>query len=132
MQLNRKYIIIAGITLMVGIGVAAGGPPRGQFKNLTVLPKDISSKALSKIMVDEFGDGLGVSCNFCHAEEKGSHRLDYVSDAKPEKEMARAMMRMTLKINKHFFNCKHPEIGAASMIISCSTCHNGLPHPGNE
>lgn len=125
-------IAVAGIIAIAGTAVAAGSPPHGQFKNLKVLQKDISSKALSKIMVDEFGDGLGVSCNFCHAEEKGSYRLDYASDAKPEKEIARAMMRMTLKINKNFFRIKHPEIGAASLIIGCNTCHNGFPHPGNE
>ncbi len=134
MSFNRKYTVIAvaGIIAIAGAGVAAGSPPRGSFKNLKVLPKDISSKTLSKIMVDDFGDGLGVSCNFCHAEEKGSHRLDYASDAKPEKEMARSMMRMTLKINKNFFHIRHAEIGASTLIIGCNTCHNGLPHPGNE
>ncbi len=132
MSFKRKYLVIALTGILVVIGVAAAAPPPGSFKNLKVLPKDISSKALSKIMVDEFGDGLGVSCNFCHAAEKGSQRLDYASDAKPEKEIARAMMLMTMKINKKFFGVKHPMIGAAALTISCGTCHNGLPHPGNE
>jgi hypothetical protein len=129
MTINRKSIVIIATGVLVAIGVAASAPPKGQYKNLKVLPKDISPKALSKIMVDDFGDGLGVSCTFCHAEEKGSHRPDYASDAKPEKLIARSMMAMTLKINKKYFMARHPEIGSPSLLISCTTCHNGVPHP---
>jgi Photosynthetic reaction centre cytochrome C subunit len=141
---KRKYITmtITVIIVTVGIGVAAGAPSAGalsacapsggQFKNLRVLPKNISSKDLSAIMVDEFNDGLGVSCNFCHAEEKNSHKLDYTSDAKPEKAMARSMMRMTLTINKHFFMARHAALGSPLLAVSCTTCHHGQPRPVNE
>jgi hypothetical protein len=94
-----------------------------------VLPKDISSGALQKIMVDEFQDGLGVGCNFCHAQEKGSLHLDYASDEKPEKEIARSMMLMTMDINKKYFGDEHPLIGDSLMTISCVSCHHGTPHP---
>ena len=100
-----------------------------EFKNLKVLPKDISSKDLQKIMVDEFQDGLGVGCNYCHAPEQGSLHLDYASDAKPEKEIARSMMLMAMDINKKYFGVEHPLIGDSLMTISCSTCHQGTPHP---
>ena len=80
-------------------------------------------------MVDEFNDGLGVGCGFCHAEEKGSHKLDYASDAKPEKSIAREMMRMTMKINKRFFHVRRSGIGDSLMIVNCSSCHHGQPHP---
>jgi hypothetical protein len=87
MTVNRKFSMIALIGMVVTACVAATSPkgPEREFKNLKVFPKDISSKMLHRIMVDEFGDGLGVGCTFCHAEEKGSHRPDYASDAKPEK-----------------------------------------------
>jgi hypothetical protein len=132
MGVKKKYIAIAVIGIMVTAGVAAGTQPGSQFTNLKVLPKNISSKNLSAIMVDEIGDGLGVSCNFCHAKEKNSERLDYASDEKPEKEIARSMMKMTMKINKKYFRMRHPVLGSSSMTITCGTCHNGLPHPGNE
>ena len=83
------------------------------------------------IMIDDFEDDLGVNCAFCHAEEKGSHRPDYASDEKPEKEIARSMMRMTLELNKKFFKLKRPAIGAPTLEITCNTCHNGQPHPNN-
>jgi hypothetical protein len=127
----RKSKIIVLLTVIVILAVAATAPPapEASFKNLKVLPKNISSKALSHIMVDEFEDGLGVSCGFCHAEQKGSHKLDYASDAKPEKGIARNMMRMDLKINSKYFQLRHPMIGDSSLVITCNTCHHGQPHP---
>jgi hypothetical protein len=104
--------------------------PERKIKNLKVLPKNISSKDLSRVMIDDFEDGLGVSCAFCHAQEKDSLRLDYASDAKPEKQIARRMMQMTIGINRKFFNLKHPKIGDSTLVISCITCHNGQPRPG--
>jgi len=125
-----KKKIITGIAGIVVICVAAAAPPKNEYRNLKVLPKNISPKDMSKIMVDEMADALGVSCGFCHAEKAGSHQLDYASDAKPEKEIGRQMMRMTLKINKSFFKIKHPALQDAALIITCNTCHHGQPFPG--
>ena len=127
----RSFVVVMGITVILFLCSAAIDPPKSEYRNLKVLPKNITSKAMSKIMVDEFSDALGVSCGFCHAEEAGSHRLDYASDAKPEKEMARIMMRMTMRINKQYFNLKHPTLEDTALVIICNTCHNGQPHPDN-
>ena len=120
--------------VFITISAAAIEPslPKTDYKNLKVLPKDISSKDLQRIMVDEFQDGLGISCNYCHAQEKGSPHLDYASDEKPEKEIARSMMRMTMNINKQYFNVPNPAIGDTLMIISCTSCHHGTPQPQLE
>jgi hypothetical protein len=144
---NRKYGTIGLLAVLVAIGGIAATPakpesalpvlapglspalPGREFKNLKVLPKDISSKKLQQIMVDEFDDGLGVGCGFCHAEQKGSHRLDYASDAKPEKEIARAMMRMAIKINRKYFQDSRPMIGDSTLVVTCSTCHRGQARP---
>ena len=132
MRFNKKLAVTGLLVVMIIMGVVLTGlsADGDHYTNLRVLPKNINSKALSHIMVDEFNDGLGVGCGFCHAEEKGSHRLDYASDAKPEKEMARSMMRMTLRVNRKYFQLKHPLIGDPALTVSCSTCHHGLPHPG--
>jgi len=130
-MLINKIISTSVLLAIVIIVVGAIEPPyqKDGFKNLKVLPKDISSKALQKIMVDEFQDGLGVSCNYCHAPEKGSLHLDYASDEKPEKEIARAMMLMTMDVNKKYFGVEHPLIGDSVLTISCNSCHHGTPHP---
>jgi hypothetical protein len=132
--ISRKLVVIAGLSATVLVAVAAikpGGPPETKYKNLKVLPKNISSKKLSEIMVDEFQDDLGVSCNFCHAENKDTHKPDYASDEKPEKLIARAMMRMTIGINKKYIKLRHPMIGDSTLAITCNTCHHGNPHPDN-
>src|ERR1700740_2225311 len=103
MSLSRKFYVITGLAATVFVAVGAlkpGGPADIKYKNLKVLPNNISSKKLSEIMVDEFQDDLGVSCSFCHSENKNTHKPDYASDEKPEKLIARAMMRMTIGINK--------------------------------
>lgn len=131
MKINRKIRVLGALIVIITISVAAIKPPhqKDDFKNLKVLPKNISSKDLQKIMVDEFQDGLGVGCNYCHAQEKESLHLDYASDEKPEKEIARSMMLMTMDINKKYFGVEHPLIGDSILTISCSSCHHGTPHP---
>jgi hypothetical protein len=131
MRVSKKYGVIMALGIVVIAGIAAVPAPANEYKNLKVLPKDISTKDLSRIMIDDFEDGLGVSCGFCHAEEKDSHKLDYASDEKPEKEIARLMMKMTLDVNEKYFQVTHPLIGDSTLSITCVTCHKGQPRPGD-
>jgi len=136
MKMNRKFLVILSLAAVVIIGAAATSDSKPKeedtYVNLKVLPKDISSKELQKIMVDEFEDGLGVSCNFCHAADKNTGKLDFASDEKPEKEIARSMMRMTIGINKKYFKIKHPMIGSPELTATCNTCHNGVAFPDGK
>ncbi|HWZ03114.1 MAG TPA: c-type cytochrome [Mucilaginibacter sp.] len=135
MKINRKISIILLLSLSVTIVAATNSSTTQeapQYTNLKVLPKNISSKDLQKIMVDDFEDGLGVSCNFCHAANKTDGQLDYASDAKPEKEIARQMMRTTIGINKKYFKVKHPMIGSDALTVTCNTCHNGVAFPDGK
>ena len=129
---RKKFIIITVLLVVVSLCVTAMRVPGNGYTNLKVLPRNISTKELNKIMIDDFEDDLGVSCNYCHAKAKGeTQKLDYASDEKPEKEIARKMMRMTLKLNKEYFKMKHPSIGSPALTVTCNTCHNGQPHPNN-
>jgi hypothetical protein len=84
MKINKKIFVTATlISFVVVCAATITRAPVNDFKNLKVLPKDISNKELQRIMVDEFQDGLGVSCGYCHAKEKESIHLDYASDEKP-------------------------------------------------
>jgi len=63
MLLHKRTGIIAGLALAITV-LAVNSSPAGtkrEFVNLKVLPKDISSKDLQHIMIDEFEDGLGRS-----------------------------------------------------------------------
>src|ERR1700730_11120674 len=62
---------------------------------------------------------LGVQCGSCHAFKNG--QLDSAADDKPEKQTARAMIKMVLDINKNF--------AQGDPTVSCYTCHRGRTSP---
>lgn len=126
----KKIAVVIGIVALTVGGMAATRPPEQGPKNLKVLPKNISHEELGKIM-DGWKTALGVKCSFCHAPsaDSSSHHLDFASDAKPEKSMARYMYKMTGKINKKFFKMNKDDNGKIVSTITCVTCHRGNPHP---
>src|ERR1700733_4638488 len=96
----KKALAIFFVSVFIILGIAATKPPEEhKYKKLKILPKDISQAELKKVM-DEFKDALGVKCSFCHAPSKDSTQKwpDFASDDKPEKNIARSMMKMTAKI----------------------------------
>lgn len=121
-------IVISSVFLIV-LSFAAITPPTHEFKNLQVLPKNISGEALDKIMDDEFCKGLGVKCGYCHAKNEAGDDLDFASDAKSEKEIARKMMRMTMEVNDKYFGTDHAQIGDSLSTVHCITCHRENPFP---
>jgi cytochrome c5 len=131
MRLPRKMIVFTAVAAVALVGGAAIKAPKKEtpYKNLKVLPADISSRQLLRLMTDVFQDELGVSCSFCHAENKETHKPDYASDEKPEKEIARMMIRMTNGINKDYFGLTRTVEGDSLLEVSCGTCHKGNPHP---
>lgn len=131
--MKKKLTVVLFLSVAVFLGIAGSMPPQDQPKrNLKVLPKNISHEELDAIM-DGFNAALGVKCNFCHASRKDDpKKLDFGSDEKGEKEIARSMFRMTGKINKKFFKFKAGENKDVLPPITCMTCHNGKPHPENK
>lgn len=128
-SVGKKTITFVGLMLTVIVMGAFIPQPKQQYKNLKVLPKNISKEELDLVM-DGFKTALGVKCNYCHAPQANNpKRLDFVSDAKSEKEIARKMMRMTAKINKKYFHMDELQNGKALLAVSCNTCHNGNERP---
>jgi hypothetical protein len=96
-------------------------------KNLKVLPKEMTRQEVRRIM-QSFTTGLGVRCTHCHAGEDPS-QLDYASDAKPTKEVARKMLAMVVDINtKHLAGVGEPPAAGANKV-TCYTCHRGTTKP---
>jgi hypothetical protein len=132
MILSKKSGVAVILSLVIIGGIAATRPPEEhKFTNLKVLPKNITHEELGKVM-DHFKEALGVKCSFCHAASKdsNSHHLDFASDEKPEKNIARKMYKMTAKINKKYFNYNRNEEGEPIPTVECMTCHHGQEHPG--
>lgn len=131
MKLLTVLMLLTGATILAS-ATFSQNTGDGQYRNLRVLPRNISSKELMGIMTDDFDDGLGASCGFCHAAAADGHGLDFASDAKAEKRIARGMMRMTLALNKRYFKVRRPLLGVPTLVLTCATCHNGQPFPVME
>jgi hypothetical protein len=135
--------IFAAGTLILSLAVLSPGAfcqnqaaPQGQPRrplpkptNLKVLPKDIAPEELVKIMRGYAG-ALGVECNFCHVAVPGKRELDFASDAKPDKAIARIMIAMTHDINEQYMaQVKDPDATFEDKHVTCGTCHRGHSMP---
>ncbi|MCA4776190.1 c-type cytochrome [Empedobacter stercoris] len=99
-----------------------------EWKNLKVLPQNISEDSLKGLMRG-YNDALGVKCNFCHAANPETGKLDFSSDAKKEKEFARHMIVMTREINAKNFNWENANNPEMINVVTCAMCHRGNESP---
>lgn len=90
----------------------------GREKNIKLLG-DLPASQLIPVM-NYFAVSMGRRCNFCHVNNNG--QWDYASDAKTEKNTARAMIKMVLDTNKTLGGLKLDP-------IYCYTCHRGRNNP---
>lgn len=105
--------------------------------NLQVLPKDLTGAQVRDIMRHWAGD-LGVECDTCHAAyadgrkmPNGMPMLDFASDTKPQKRMARIMYTMT-ETDKNDYISKVKALNTMPMTaapLTCGTCHRGHIDP---
>jgi len=102
--------MILPLLLVLAATPQAEKPLEETKKNIVVL-KGVPSSQLIPIMT-VMANSLGVTCLYCHES-------DWESDAKPAKEVARRMIRMTRSINDAHYGGK--------VVVSCNTCHNGSP-----
>ena len=89
----------------------------GREKNVKLLGDVPVSQFI--LVMNYFATSLGRRCSFCHVNNNG--QWDYASDAKPEKNTAREMIKMVLDTNKTFFK--------GNVEVQCNTCHRGRNTP---
>jgi hypothetical protein len=109
--------------------VAALSTPReaaSKSKNLRVLPQDSSAGDI-KILMDRYGQELGVKCEYCHTQDPQTQKLDYVSDDNPAKQTARVMIAMLDEINSKYLAQLDDQKYAVP--VSCGNCHQGQADP---
>ena len=117
--MNRNSWKIVTLVLAVTIALTLNlygqqqAPPPG-FKNLKVLPQDITRQQLMGYM-QAFNRSLGVTCAHCHADDKSS-------DEKPEKDIARGMIKMLTSLHQ---NAKDYLPDGRDKKLNCWTCHRG-------
>jgi tetratricopeptide (TPR) repeat protein len=117
--------LTAALLLLAGAAFAQA-PAQEAPKNLKVLPKDWTRPQVVQVM-QNFTAALGVGCDYCHELPQGAPP-DFASDDKKEKDLARAMMKITQDLNARL----PTDFGvpAADLTrIGCITCHRGVPEP---
>ncbi len=139
MSNQKKPATILALATFVLLGIAATAP-QTNFRNLKVLPPNISEHQLDSIM-DTYNRALKVNCDFCHSKEANltglppsdNAPLDFAAD-NGMKENARRMMRLTIELNKQYFNydtlVKKPDY--LLNVVTCNTCHRGNAFPAHE
>ena len=141
------FVIIACIACVLMFqAFTTSNEPR--FKNLKVLPQDITKDDLDTVM-HHFTASLGVKCNYCHVRNEAIKKMDFASDDKPEKLIARRMMLMAIDINTKYFKDIEEEMSKEAdhdmaeqsihlnndsvknmlSYVTCYTCHRGDAHP---
>ncbi|HTA27936.1 MAG TPA: c-type cytochrome [Bacteroidia bacterium] len=128
---------ILAIAFLVTLGATTNSawgsnskPEDEGFKNLKVLPKNTTEEQLDSVM-GEFSISLGVRCGFCHARKADTTKkgLDFASDKKDEKNIARNMYKMTAYLNANYFNWNNSTRPDTIHYVVCYTCHRGTHTP---
>jgi len=122
-------IVILGCTTIDQQKSMPAKTDNAEFHNLKVLPVNISHDELIATMRG-FARALGTRCDHCHAAgppaADGKEQLDFASDAKPEKNVARTMIKMVHTINGDYISKVSPKLDNP---VTCGTCHRGHTEP---
>lgn len=132
MKMIRATIVVAAAFLAAcaAIRQQKTQTPQGadnlEFHNLRVLSPNITHDELIATMRG-FARGLGVKCNHCHVQnpEGSKEEFNFPSDAKPEKKVARTMIRMVRTINADYVS----KVNEHGQTVTCLTCHRGHTVP---
>lgn len=106
--------------LLKQLGPNAKKPAGEVFRNVQLM-KDVPADRFLRIMDTGYRGSLGVSCDYCHVEDR------WEADEKRPKRAAREMILMTRMINDHLG--KLTEIDTQDASVNCTTCHRGYVKP---
>src|SRR5215207_11230957 len=127
--MKKSYLFILGFAGMITLSLAFTKNDEPLYKNLKVLPKNITKEQMDSVM-RHFSASLGVKCNFCHVRREGEDHPDFASDENKHKLVARDMMKMTDKINDKYFDLTGSKKNLnAQLMVTCYTCHHGATDP---
>jgi hypothetical protein len=93
-----------------------------------VLPKNIAKDDLVSTM-KVFARSLHVRCSHCHDANDDLSHANFASDVKPEKAVARPMIKMTSDLNKKYVSRVKLPDDPAPKPVNCWTCHRGREKP---
>jgi hypothetical protein len=110
--------VMAAIATVATVDAQAGA--QAPLENLQVLPKTMTRPEVTAAMRN-LAASLGVQCTHCHVGSPA----DRAKDDKPEKAMARKMLRLTMAINSDLLKDIGTPPADGSNRVTCFTCHRG-------
>ncbi len=120
----------ACLALAASVATGHAEPERGfvaAMSNLQVLSARLSREDVRGLM-KQYERDLGVSCNYCHVEDRDTGVIDYASDENPRKHTARIMISMLDDINERHL----AQLGGErryAVPVTCGSCHQGRTSP---
>ena len=126
MKVAHRLAVVCAVVALAATSASAQIPDK--FTNLKVLPKDTPKPELVRIMRQFAGD-LGVRCGHCHYAKNPEDfsSFNFASDQKPEKEIARSMMKMAKETNATIDKIFKDDPN--HLKVTCFTCHHGNEKP---
>jgi hypothetical protein len=126
--MKRTILVTLGFAFVISVSLAfTKDDPL--YKNLKVLPKNITKEQMDSVM-HHFSGSLGVRCSFCHVRNDSTKTWDFASDAMPHKAKAREMIKMMDKINDKYFDVTGGKRNITTqLMVTCYTCHHGSNDP---
>jgi hypothetical protein len=132
--MKKSLWVMLVLIVVVAISSAFTSLTDPGYKNLKILPKNITEKQMDSVM-NHFSASLNVGCDFCHIKKaqvmfSNNETWDFATDENKHKLVTRQMMTMTNKLNDGYF----PYSGKAEdlstiLTVTCYTCHNGNTQP---
>ena len=125
-----RSAIVALVLAVAGRGAAQppGKWPPDSLVNVRIIPKTTPGvQVWGQMRTIAFG--LGVECTFCHVGQPGTPlpQIDFASDEKRAKLVAREMMRMVQDVNRRLDSI--PARPTPAVTVTCATCHRGVSRP---
>jgi hypothetical protein len=123
----RQILAVGCFALALALPAAAAAQIPQTFSNLQVLPKDLPRGELVATMRG-FAGALGVRCTHCHVGPDNLQGMDFATDEKPAKRIARTMLRMVRAIDADFVSTL-PASDPPRQRVTCLTCHRRVSKP---
>lgn len=128
----RTHIAVAALALpLIASMVDAQAPgkwPPDSLVNVQVIAKTTPVVQVWGTMRN-IAFGLGVQCTFCHVGPDNAPlaQIDFASDQKRNKLVARQMMRLVQDVNRRLDTI--PARATPTVVVGCVTCHRGVSRP---
>jgi predicted Zn-dependent protease len=124
--MRLPFILALGMLATVA-GAGAGDQIPAEFTNLQVLPKTITRAELVSVMRG-IATELGLRCHDCHVGPPNLEGMNFATDEKRTKQVARTMLAMTRAINAQYVSTI-PAGGEPRQAVRCITCHRRASKP---